>query len=125
MSDLVTLRGYEPTEDELSAHSDHDPKEDRWDDCPLCWADVASDAQRDLLVELGQSLLGNSIATTMGLRLRTKDEEMDDTLLAFAAELHQALIEDDHTIADEAWRALSDELRERVEATARRMHEDG
>jgi hypothetical protein len=63
-----TLGGYRFSVEERIIHMvRHDPKEDRWDDCPLCWADVVSEEHMAWLLELGQDGTGNSIAYTMGI----------------------------------------------------------
>jgi hypothetical protein len=67
MQKLMTLTGYLPTENERMDHARHDPHKDRWDDCPLCWADVISDEQRDWLMDRGMRGYGNSIAVTCGM----------------------------------------------------------
>lgn len=64
---LMTLTGYLPTLIEVWEHNAHNPDEDRWDDCPLCWADVISDEQRAWLVHLGTSGEGNSLKKTAGM----------------------------------------------------------
>jgi hypothetical protein len=73
---LMTLSGYVPTDGEWEEHETHDPTMDRFDDCPLCWADVLSDDQRGWLQELGQGGKGNSIAETMGLQPLKPDESV-------------------------------------------------
>lgn len=78
-SKLMTLTGYMPTTEEWIDHETHSPYEDRWDDCPLCWADVISDEQRSWLSELGSSGQGNSIMMTMGMTpLWMECEEVSD-----------------------------------------------
>jgi len=71
---LMTLTGYLARHIEVVEHSEHDPNDDRWDDCPLCWADVISEEQRAWLMHLGSSGQGNSIRKTMGMMPLWREE---------------------------------------------------
>lgn len=64
---VVTISGYKVMDEDVAYHKDHDPNQDRWDDCPLCWADVTSDRQQAWLMDRGMAGKGNSIRQTMGL----------------------------------------------------------
>jgi hypothetical protein len=66
---LTTINGYPITLEDVRYHRNHDPDEDRWDDRPLCWADVIEEEQMAWLLERGMRGKGNSIALTSGIKI--------------------------------------------------------
>jgi hypothetical protein len=108
MTHLETIDGYTPTLEDWDNHVAHEPDEDRWDDCSLCWADVISEEQRDWLMKRGQSGEGNSIAETMGLRPQRVDEAgtMERREVKFSFTMTQPISDEPDSLAYEIEQAL-------------------